>query len=80
MTTEKLLETPELEDYCLLNDYSIVYNRWTDAVVLSKEGHDYQFKEEYSDADILAAVEGFPEGNPLADYLDKVEYPEDELQ
>lgn len=80
MTTEKLLEAPELEDYCLLNGYSIVYNRWTDAVVLSKDGRDYQFKEEYTDADILDVVEGFPESDPLADYLAEVEYPEDELQ
>ena len=80
MTTEKLLEAPELEDYCLLNGYSVVYNRWTDAVVLSKDGRDYQFKEEYTDADILAVVEGFAEGDPLADYLAEVEYPEDELQ
>lgn len=80
MTTEKLLEAPELEDYCLLNGYSVVYNRWTDAVVLSKDSRDYQFKEEYTDADILAVVEGFPEGDPLADYLAEVEYPEDELQ
>ena len=80
MTTEKLLESPELEDYCLLNGYSIVYNRWTDAVVLSKDGRDYQFKEEYTDADILTVVEGFPEGDPLADLLEEVEYPEDEIQ
>ena len=80
MTTEKLTESIELEDYCLLKGYSIVYNRWVDAVVLSKDGRDYQFKEEYTDADILAAVEGFPEGDPLADYLAEVEYPEDELQ
>ena len=38
MTTEKLTESIELEDYCLLKGYSIVYNRWVDAVVLSRDG------------------------------------------
>jgi hypothetical protein len=53
MTTEKLTESIELEDYCLLKGYSIVYNRWVDAVVLSRDGMDYKFKDEVSDENVL---------------------------
>ena len=49
MTTEKLTESTELEDYCLLKGYSIVYNRWVDAVVLSLDCIDYKFKVDFSD-------------------------------
>lgn len=80
MTTEKLLEAPELEDYCLLNGYSIVYNRWVDAVVLSRDGMDYKFKDEVSDEDVLEAVKEIPMDDPIADLLEEVEYPEDEIQ
>ena len=80
MTTEKLLEAPELEDYCLLKGYSIVYNRWVDAVVLSRDGMDYKFKDEVSEENVLEAVKEFPMDDPLADMLEEVEYPEDEIQ
>lgn len=80
MTTEKLTESIELEDYCLLKGYSIVYNRWVDAVVLSRDGMDYKFKDEVSDDDVLEAVRDIPMGDPLADMLEEVEYPEDEIQ
>lgn len=80
MTTEKLTESTELEDYCLLNGYSIVYNRWVDAVVLSRDGMDYKFKDEVSDEDVLEAVKEIPIEDPLADMLEEVEYPEDEIQ
>lgn len=80
MTTEKLLEAPELEDYCLLKGYSIVYNRWVDAVVLSRDGMDYKFKDEVSDEKVFEAVKDFPLDDPLADLLEEVEYPEDEIQ
>ena len=80
MTTEKLTESIELEDYCLLKGYSIVYNRWVDAVVLSRDGVDYKFKDEVSDENVLEAVRDIPMGDPLADMLEEVEYPEEEIQ
>ncbi len=80
MTTEKLTESIELEDYCLLKGYSIVYNRWIDAVVLSRDGVDYKFKDDVSDDDVFEAVKDFPMDDPLADLLEEVEYPEDEIQ
>lgn len=80
MTTEKLTESIELEDYCLLKGYSIVYNRWVDAVVLSRDGIDYKFKDEVSDDDVFEAVKDFPMDDPLADLLEEVEYPDDEIQ
>ena len=80
MTTEKLTESTELEDYCLLKGYSIVYNRWVEAVVLSRDGIDYKFKDEVSDENVLEAVKDFPMDDPLSDFLEEVEYPEDEIQ
>ena len=80
MTTEKLTESTELEDYCLLKGYSIVYNRWVDAVVLSRDGMDYKFKDEVSDENVLEAVKEIPMDDPLADMLEEVEYQEDEIQ
>ena len=80
MTTEKLTESTELEDYCLLNGYSMVYNRWVDAVVLSRDGIDYKFKDDVSDEKVFEAVKDFPMDDPLADLLEEVEYPEDEIQ
>lgn len=80
MTTEKLTESIELEDYCLLKGYSIVYNRWVDAVVLSRDGKDYKFKDEVSDENVLEAVKEIPMDDPLADLLEEVEYQEDEIQ
>lgn len=80
MTTEKLTESIELEDYCLLKGYSIVYNRWVDAVVLSRDGMDYKFKDEISDEDVLETVREIPIEDPLADMLEEVEYPDDEIQ
>lgn len=79
MTTEKLTTSTELEDYCLLKGYSIVYNRWVDAVVLSRDGVDYKFKDEVSDENVLETVKDFPMDDPLADLLEEVEYPEDEI-
>jgi hypothetical protein len=80
MTTEKLTESIELEDYCLLKGYSIVYNRWVEAVVLSRDGMDYKFKDEVFDENVLEAVKEIPMDDPLADMLEEVEYPEDEIQ
>ena len=80
MTTEKLTESIELEDYCLLKGYSIVYNRWVDAVVLIRDGVDYKFKDDVSDENVLETVKDFPMDDPLADLLEEVEYPEDEIQ
>ena len=80
MTTEKLTESIELENYCLLKGYSIVYNRWVDSVVLSRDGIDYKFKDEVSDENVLEAVKDFPMDDPLSDMLEEVEYPEDEIQ
>lgn len=80
MTTEKLTESIELEDYCLLKGYSIVYNRWVEAVVLSRDGVDYKFKDDVSDENVLEAVNEIPMEDPLADMLEEVEYPEDEIQ
>lgn len=80
MTNEKLTESIELEDYCLLKGYSIVYNRWVDAVVLSRDGVDYKFKDDVSDENVLETVKDFPMDDPLADLLEEVEYPEDEIQ
>lgn len=80
MTTEKLTESIELEDYCLLKGYSIVYNRWVDAVVLSRDGMDYKFKDEVSDENVLEAVKEIPMDDPLADMLEEVEYHDDEIQ
>lgn len=80
MTTDKLTESIELEDYCLLKGYSIVYNRWVEAVVLSRDGVDYKFKDDVSDENVLEAVKEIPMDDPLADMLEEVEYPEDEIQ
>lgn len=80
MTTEKLTESIELEDYCLLKGYSIVYNRWVEAVVLSRDGVDYKFKDDVSDENVLEAVKEIPMDDPLADMLEEVEYPDDEIQ
>lgn len=80
MTTEKLTESIELEDYCLLKGYSIVYNRWVESVVLSRDGVDYKFKDDVSDENVLEAVKEIPMDDPLADMLEEVEYPEDEIQ
>lgn len=79
MTTEKLIESIELEDYCLLKGYSIVYNRWVDAVVLSRDGIDYKFKDDVSDEKVFEAVKDITMDDPLADMLEEVEYPEDEI-
>lgn len=80
MTTEKLTESIELEDYCLLKGYSIVYNRWVDAVVLSRDGIDYKLKDDVTDEKVFEAVRDIPMDDPLADMLEEVEYPEDEIQ
>jgi hypothetical protein len=80
MTTEKLTESIELEDYCLLKGYSIVYNRWVEAVVLSRDGIDYKFKDDVSDEKVFESVKDFPMDDPLADLLEEVEYPEEEIQ
>ena len=80
MTTEKLTELAELEDYCLLKGYSIVYNRWVDAVVLSRDGIDYKFKDDVTDEKVFEAVRDIPMDDPLADMLEEVEYPDDEIQ
>lgn len=80
MTTEKLTESIELEDYCLLKGYSIVYNRWVDAVVLSRDGIDFKFKDDVTDEKVFDAVRDIPMDDPLADMLEEVEYPEDEIQ
>ena len=80
MTTDKLTESQELEDYCLLKGYSIVYNRWVDAVVLSRDGIDYKFKDDVSDENVIEAVKDFPMDDPLADLLEDIEYLEDEIQ
>ncbi len=80
MTTEKLTESIELEDYCLLKGYSIVYNRWVDAVVLSRDGIDYKFKDDVTDEKVFEAVRDIPMDDPLADMLEEVEYTEDEIQ
>ena len=80
MTTEKLTESIELEDYCLLKGYSIVYNRWVDAVVLSRDGIDYKFKDDVTDEKVFEAVRDIPMDDTLADMLEEVEYPEDEIQ
>jgi len=80
MTNEKLTESIELEDYCLLKGYSIVYNRWVDAVVLSRDGIDYKFKDDVTDENVFEAVRDIPMDDPLADMLEEVEYPEDEIQ
>lgn len=80
MTTETLTESIELEDYCLLKGYSIVYNRWVDAVVLSRDGIDYKFKDDVTDEKVFEAVRDIPMDDPLADMLEEVEYPEDEIQ
>lgn len=80
MTTEKLTESIELEDYCLLKGYSIVYNRWVEAVVLSRDGVDYKFKDDVSDENVLETVNEIPMDDPLADMLEEVEYSEDEIQ
>ena len=80
MTPEKLTESIALDDYCLLKGYSIVYNRWVDAVVLSRDGMDYKFKDEISDEDVLETVREIPIEDPLADMLEEVEYPDDEIQ
>jgi len=80
MTTEKLTESTELEDYCLLKGYSIVYNRWVDTVVLSRDGVDYKFKDDVSDENVFEAVKDIPMDDPLADMLEEVEYSEDEIQ
>lgn len=80
MTTEKLTESIELEDYCLLKGYSIVYNHWVDAVVLSRDGIDYKFKDDVSDETVLEAVKDIPMDDPIAEMLEEVEYPEDEIQ
>lgn len=80
MTTEKLTESIELEDYCLLKGYSIVYNRWVDAVVLSRDGVDYRFKDDVSDEKVFEAVKDITMDDPLDDLLEEVEYPEDEIQ
>ena len=80
MITRKLTESIELEDYCLLKGYSIVYNRWVDAVVLSRDGIDYKFKDDVSDEKVLVAVKDFPLDDPLADMLEEVEYTDDEIQ
>ena len=63
-----------------MKGYSIVYNRWVDAVVLSRDGMDYKFKDEVSDENVLEAVKEIPMDDPLADMLEEVEYPEDEIQ
>ena len=63
-----------------MKGYSIVYNRWVDAVVLNRDGMDYKFKEEVSDEKVLKAVKDIPIDDPLADMLEEVEYPEDEIQ
>ena len=80
MTTEKLTESIELEDYCLLKGYSIVYNRWVDAVVLSRDGIDYKFKDDVTDEKVFEALRDIPMDDPLADMLEEVEYPDDEIQ
>ncbi|MBQ2448101.1 MAG: hypothetical protein II277_06825 [Bacteroidales bacterium] len=80
MTTEKLTESIELEDYCLLKGYSIVYNRWVDAVVLSRDGIDYKFKDDVTDEKVFEAVRDIPMDDTLADMLEEVEYPDDEIQ
>ena len=80
MTTDKLTESQELEDYCLLKGYSIVYNRWVDAVVLSRDGIDYKFKDDVSDEKVFEVVKDYPMDDPIADLLEEVDYPEDEIQ
>lgn len=80
MTMEELTSSREIEDYCLFYGYSIVWNRWTDSVVFSREGVDYQAKEGVSPDEIIEAVREIPQTDVLAEFLEAIEYPDDEIQ
>ena len=80
MTIEELTSSREIEDYCLLYGYSIVWNRWTDSVVFSREGSDYNVKEGSNLDALFDALRELPQSDVLAEYLEEVEYPEDEIQ
>ena len=80
MTMEELTSSREIEDYCLFYGYSIVWNHWTDSVVFSREGVDYQAKEGVSPDEIIEAVREIPQTDVLAEFLEEIEYPDDEIQ
>lgn len=80
MTMEELTSSPEVEDYCLFYGYSIVWNRWADAYVFIRNGSDYKVKEGSNLDAIFDALRELPQTDVLAEYLEEIEYPEDEIQ
>lgn len=68
----------EIEDYCLFYGYAVVWNRWKESLVFSRDGEDFRLKDGTEPELVLEKVKGIPQGDPLADFLEKVEYSEDE--
>lgn len=78
MTMEELTGNQEIEDYCLFYGYAVVWNRWEESLVFSRDGEDFRLKDGTEPELVLEKVKGIPQGDPLADFLEKVEYSEDE--
>lgn len=81
MTLQELMDSQEMEDYCLLHDYVMTWNRWEAAIVFSKDNEEYRLKEGVAPSDVLEAIMEPSAGDPLMVWLEVAEYPpEDELQ
>lgn len=78
MTIEELIETKEMDEFCLLNDYTVTYNRWLDKYVFDRDGKSFTIKESVDIDALFEAVRESPENNVLADRLEIVEFEENE--
>lgn len=78
MTMEELTSSQEVEDYCLFYGYTLVWNRWEESLVFSRDGEDFRLKDGVEPSSVLGIVKDIPQGDPLADFLERVEYSEDE--
>lgn len=79
MTQQELMDSQELEEYSLFYGWELCYNRFIEAVVFSRDGEDYKLKDSAKPSEVLAAIREIPQGDPLLDFLERVEYPEDEV-
>lgn len=78
MTMEELTASQEVEDYCLFYGYTVVWNRWEESLVFSRDGEDFRLKDGVEPSSVLDIVKDIHQGDPLADFLERVEYSEDE--
>lgn len=81
MTLQELMDSTEMEEYCLLHDYTITWNRWEASLVFSRDNEEYRLKDGVDPGDVLEAIRDLSADDPLMAWLEVAEYPpEDVLQ